>query len=116
MPDTTQTKPQPVLVFGAITTFLSVVFGGLTVTAGLQDNTTLATICGVGMLVTAGLNQAKDFYVRGEVVPYSDTAAYINSEHDLVAGPAAFPPNGSPVEVSEAGRHHIQDAEPDAGL
>ncbi len=96
------TKPQPVLLFGAVTTFLTVVFGGLTLVSGLQDNTTLATVCGVGTLVTAGLNQAKDFYVKGKVVPVDDTAAYVNADRELIAGPAAAAPTGEPVAVVPA--------------
>lgn len=95
------TKPQPVLVLGAITTFLVVIFGGLTAVAGLQKNATLATICGVGMLVTAGINQAKDYYVRGVVTPFEDTAAYRDKSGDIVAGPAAGVPDGQPVNVVE---------------
>lgn len=92
-------KPQPVLVFGAVTTFLTVVFGGLTLVAGLQDNPTVALVAGVGTLITGGLNQAKDFYVRGQVVPAVDTAAYRNDQGEIVAGPAAAQPNETPVEV-----------------
>lgn len=94
------TKPQPVLVLGAVTTFLTAIFGGLTTVAGLQKNITLALVCGVGMVVTAAINQAKDFYVRGLVTPFSDTAAYRDDSGDIVAGPAAAVPDGQPVEVN----------------
>lgn len=100
----TYTKPQPVLVFGAITTFLTVVFGGLTTVAGLQDNKTLAVVCGVGMLITAGLNQAKDFYLRGIVVPSADAAAYRDQSGTVVAGPASVLPEGAAVDVTTATR------------
>lgn len=98
------TKPQPVLVLGAITTFLTVMFGGLTAVAGLQENATLALICGVGMVVTGAINQAKDFYVRERVTPFQDTAAYRNIDGDIVAGPAAaeVPTNAPAAVVGEA--------------
>lgn len=96
------TKPQPVLLFGAVTTFLTAVFGGLTLVSGLQANTTLATVCGVGTLVTAALNQAKDVYVKGQVVPVNDTAAYVNEDRELIAGPASSERTGAPVEVVPA--------------
>lgn len=84
----TRSKPQPVLVLGAITTSLTVLFGGLTLVAGLQHSQTVALVSGLGMLVTAAINAGKDFYVRGQVVPLIDTAAYINKSGQTVAGPA----------------------------
>lgn len=98
----TRTKPQPVLILGAVTTFLTGVFGGLTTVAGLQKNATLAVVCGVGMVVTAAINQAKDFYVRGIVVPVADTAAYRDESGAMVAGPAAAQADGEPVAVLPA--------------
>lgn len=38
------------------------------------------------------------FYVRGQVVPLEDTAAYKDKKGEIVSGPAA-PPEGEPAEV-----------------
>ena len=99
-PNTTPaTKPQPVLVFGAVTTFLTVFFGGITLVAGLQENKTVALVAGIGTLVTAGLNQAKDFYVRGRVTPTADVLAYLNENRQVITGPATKGPVGVPAVV-----------------
>jgi hypothetical protein len=99
----TYTKPQPVLLLGAITTALTVIFGGLTTVAGLQGNKTVALIAGVGMLLTAGVNAGKDFFLKGLVVPASDAAAYRNDSGQIVTGPAAAGPDGVPAVVVQEG-------------
>jgi len=97
----TYSKPEPVRLLGAITTGLVVFFGGLTTIAGLQDNKTVALIAGVGMLVTAAVNAAKDEFVRKNVVPAIDTAAYRNTSGVIVAGPAAAVAEGTAAVVTD---------------
>lgn len=92
-------KTQPVLILGAITTFLTVVCGGITLVAGLQDNKTVALYAGIAMLLTAGINQAKDFYVKGQVVPVVDAGAYLDGDRNMIAGPAAKQVSGTAVSV-----------------
>jgi hypothetical protein len=94
------TKPQPVLWLGAITTGLAFIFGGLTTVAGLQGNATVAIIAGVGTLVTGGINIGKDYFLRGQVVPAVDTAAYRDGSGTIVTGPAARGSEGIPATVS----------------
>lgn len=88
-------KSRPVLI-----TF-SVLAGLQIITAG----TVLADVIGVQLaglivLLVAAVQAGMSFYVQGQVVPYSDTAAYVNEEGDTVAGPAAAPVNGTPVDVA----------------
>lgn len=96
----TYTKPEPVRLLGAITSGLIVFFGGLTTVAGLSDNKVVATISGLGLLVTAAVNIAKDEFVRKNVVPVIDTAAYRNTSGNVVAGPAAAMSEGAPAAVT----------------
>lgn len=83
------TKPQPVLIAGTVITFCSVVFGGLTLVAGLGDNPTVAVVSGVGMLITGAANQALAFWTKGVVVPLPDVGTYLNAAREPVDGPAA---------------------------
>lgn len=98
-----ESKSQPVLIAMSITTALAVIFGGLTLVAGLNDNGFVATVAGVGMLVVGGINQGLAFYTRSQTVPLSDTAAFRNDERRLVAGPAASVPDGRSVAVVPVG-------------
>jgi len=106
----TYTKPQPVLVLGAITTSLTVIFGGLATVAGLQDNKTVALIAGVGALITAGINAGKDFYLKGMVTPAGDVAAYRNEQGVVVSGAAAgsIAP-GTPSTVLDQRKFTVDD-------
>lgn len=87
------TKPQPVLIAFSILAFLSFVSGGL---AALGFD---SKIVGLLSLIVGGLNIGAGFYVRGQVVPLANMAAYENDKGVVVAGPAAVAPNGSPVTV-----------------
>lgn len=98
--DTPATKPQPVIIMGTITTVLAVIFGGLGTIAGLQDNGTLATVCGVGMLVVGALNQGLAFYTRQQTVPLADTGAFLNDQREMVAGPASSVQTNAPAAVT----------------
>jgi hypothetical protein len=95
----TYTKPEPVRLLGSITTGLTTFFGGITLVAGLQDNKTVALVAGIGMLVTAAVNAAKDEYVRKNVTPSVDVAAYRNASGTVVTGAAAAAPENLPADV-----------------
>lgn len=99
----TYTKPEPVRMLGAITTGLTTFFGGITLVAGLQDNKTVALVAGIGMLVTAAVNAAKDEYVRRNVTPSIDVAAYRNESGEVVTGSAAAAPENIPADVIAGG-------------
>lgn len=99
--DAPASKPQPVLIMGTITTVLATIFGGLGTVAGLQQNATLATVCGVGMLCVAALNQGLAFYTRGQTVPLPDVGAYLTDQREMVAGPAASVETGQSAVVTE---------------
>lgn len=96
------TKPQPVIIMGTITTVLAVIFGGLTTIAGLQQNATLAIVCGVGTLCVGALNQGLAFYTRAQTVPLADVGAFSNENRNMVAGPAAAIATNQPVTVVKA--------------
>ena len=92
---TPATKPQPVLLIGAVTTALMLFFGGLTTFA--QGNDTLSLIGGLGTLATGAINAGLAYYVRGQVVPAADVTSYVNDQREQVAGDASRLPTGTPV-------------------
>lgn len=88
---TSDTKPQPVLVAASLLAALTAVVGGL---AGLGvDNKIVAIVT----VLLAALNVAVGVYVKGEVVPFDDTATYVNTAGELVAGPASPLPDGTRI-------------------
>lgn len=87
-------KSRPVLVGNSILATLQVLAGA----AALGDivGETLFTLFTIGVAaVTIGFNT----YVQGTVVPFQDTAVYINSDGKSVAGPAAPLTTGTPAEA-----------------
>lgn len=86
-------KPQPVLIAASVLTgaqaFLT--YAGVAEIFTKQQMT-VAT----GLVAAATLAIA--FYVKGQVVPLQDTAAYKDKTGEIVTGPAA-PPEGEPAEV-----------------
>lgn len=95
MPDK---KPQPVLVVMSILVTADVILGG----AALSDYLSPQLI-GLMLLIVAGLKVGIAFYLRGQVVPVQDVAAFVPSDNRsmLVAGPAAAVPNDAEVRVTE---------------
>lgn len=90
-------KSRPVLIGNSILATLQV----LASAAALGDvigTTAFALFSIVVGALTVGFNT----YVQGIVTPYQDVAAYQNDKGEVVAGPAAGPTNGTPVEVHEA--------------
>jgi predicted ribosomally synthesized peptide with SipW-like signal peptide len=102
MSNDTYTKPEPVRLLGAITTALSVLFGGLGTVAYFQDNEVVGLISALGMLAVAAVNAGKDEFLRGQVTPVVDTAAYKDANGTIVAGPAAQVADGRAVVVRAA--------------
>lgn len=94
MPVNQNTKPQPVLLA------FSVLAGLTTLASGLAALGYDQKVIGLIGLVIAVITQSLGFYVRGLVVPFSDTAAYVNDFGAVIAGPASTIQNGTYVTVS----------------
>lgn len=92
---TPATKPQPVLVLGAMVAGAATIVSGLAIV--LKDNPTAILIIGIAGVVVSGIGVAKDFYVKGQVVPAQDVVAYANDERQVITGPAAPGPDGEVV-------------------
>lgn len=90
------TKPQPVVMLGAIIAAVTTIVSGLVVI--LKDNPTAILWLGIIGVVVAGASVFKDQIVKAQVVPLQDTVAYINDQRAIITGPAA--PEGAEVVVS----------------
>lgn len=99
------TKPQPVVLLGAIIAGLTATLSALTII--FKDNPTVILVLGVLGAVVTGVTIAKDQFVKGQVVPYTDTAQYINEQGELVAGPASPLPTGT--DLVSGVTHAVQD-------
>ena len=91
---TPRTKPRPVLLVMATLAGLDVLTGG----AALGDVIGLKA-AGLLILLLAAIKAGMAFFLQGQVVPVADTAAYLNDERQLVAGPAAIQRDGAEVVV-----------------
>jgi hypothetical protein len=81
---TPRTKPQPVLIILSAMATLQVLVGGAALTDVIGNQW-----AGFLGLLLAALQTGMAFYLRGQVVPLADTAAFLNDDRHLVAGPAA---------------------------
>jgi hypothetical protein len=93
---TPATKPQPVVILGAIIAGITTIISGLVVI--LKDNPTAILALGIAGVVVAGVSVFKDQIVKAQVVPLKDTVAYVNDQRAVITGPAA--PAGSYVTGS----------------
>jgi hypothetical protein len=98
---TPATKPQHVVIYGAIVAALTTVISGLTVL--FKDDPTMILILGVAGVIVSGAAVFKDQLVKAQVVAYSDTAAYFNDDRKLIAGPASTMATGSAAIVVPRG-------------
>lgn len=94
------TKPQPVVIYGAVIAALVFIDGGLLTL--LKDNPTAVLVLGIANVVLGGASVFKDQIVKAQVVPLADTAAYVNEDRQLVAGPASVVTDNTEVKVVEA--------------
>lgn len=94
MSTTPATKPQPVLIVMSVMSSLTMAVGGL---ASISEVPRL--VVALSALVVGSVNVGMAYYLRGQVVPLADTAAYLNEARTLIAGPAAREVTGAPVEV-----------------
>lgn len=90
------TKPQPVVVYGAVIAALTSLIG--TLTALFADNPTVVVILGVASAVVGALAVLKDQIVKGMVVPVQDAVVYVNQDGNPVAGPASDLKEGTLVQ------------------
>lgn len=86
-------KSQPVLIVGSVLAGAQ----ALTAYAGLSDFISKQQL-GLAIAVIGAIQIGLAFYVRGQVVPLEDTAAYRDKTGEIVTGPAA-PPEGEPAAV-----------------
>ena len=84
---TPYTKPQPVVIYGAVIAALTSLIG--TLTALFAENATVVLILGIASAVVGALSVLKDQIVKGLVVPASDAVVYVNQDGEKVAGPAS---------------------------
>lgn len=91
---TPRTKPQPVLVVMSVLAGLDILTGG----AALGD-VIGPKQAGILILALAAIKGGMAFYLRGQVVPVADTAAYLNEDRKLIAGPASVLNDGAEVVV-----------------
>lgn len=103
-------KQEPVLIAQSIVAACSFIFGGLTTMAATNHNATMATIGGIGTLITGGIALGLGYFVRGVVTPVSDVAAYVDNTGTTVAGPAAPQSNGTEVTTVSATSDLDQDS------
>lgn len=89
-------KSRPVLITFSILAGLQV----LTNATGLSDVVDPKWVFLIGILVAA-VQTGMTFYVQNQVVPLQDTAAYVDTHGNTVAGPASPPSvvDGASVEV-----------------
>jgi len=92
----TYTKPQPVVMLGAIIAGLTATLSALTII--FKDSPQVILVLGIIGAVVTGATVFKDQYVKAQVVPFVDTASYINEQGETVAGPASPLDNGTPIE------------------
>jgi hypothetical protein len=87
-------KSRPVLIVFSILAALQVL-SGASALADIIGKDTFALFA----LLVAAVQVGMTFYVQNQVVPTVDIGAYINSDGQLVAGPAAGVTNGKTVDV-----------------
>lgn len=88
---------EPLLIWSSILVVLQILAGG----AALGDVIGLQS-AGLFILVVAALQGGTQFYIRGQVTPNVSVAASV-VEGEVVAGPAATQPDGTPVNVLSNG-------------
>ncbi len=85
----TDTKPRPVRVAGAVLAALSIIAGGVTSIAGLQDRPGIAMWAGLVTLTVGALTATLIPVLEGQVTPTSDVIGYLDGDRQAVPGPAA---------------------------
>ena len=106
-------KSHGVLIFGSILAALQFLAGAAALGDLVGDQ-----VFGLFVIVVGAVQVGWAAYQQQQVVPYQDTAAFVNKDGHVVAGPAAGVTNGKSVEVVKTefpasegdpgmvGRHH----------
>jgi hypothetical protein len=79
-------KSRPVLITFSILAGLQILTAGAALSDVLGDK-----VAGLVVLAVAAVQAGMSFYVQNQVVPVNDTAAYVDTSGNLVAGPASPP-------------------------
>lgn len=89
-------KSRPVLITFSILAGLQILTAGAALGDVVGDK-----VAGLIVLAVAAVQAGMSFYVQGQVVPLQDTAAYVDTKGNTVAGPASPPQvvDGAQVEV-----------------
>lgn len=88
-------KSRGVLIFGSILAALQF----LAAAAALGDIIGKQSMA-IFVLAVGAIQVGWASYQQSQVVPVQDTGAYVNSNGQMVAGPAAGPSNGVPVDIT----------------
>lgn len=76
-------KSRPVLITFSILAGLQILTAGSVLSDVIGPQ-----IAGLIVLGIAAVQGGLSFYVQGQVVPQQDVAAFVNKDHEVVAGPA----------------------------
>jgi hypothetical protein len=89
-------KSRPVLITFSVLAGLQILTAGTALADVIGKD-----VAGLIVLAVAAVQAGMSFYVQGQVVPLQDTAAYVDTKGNTVAGPASPPQviDGSAVEV-----------------
>lgn len=85
----TDTKPRPVRIAGAIVNTINGIAAGLGGISLLEGNDTIALVAALVVLVTSVVSQSLIPVLEGKVVPVDDVATYVDADRQVVDGPAA---------------------------
>lgn len=103
----THQKAQPVRNVQRISAVIAAVGGALVLPSALGADDTVsrvfAWIVFVLSVAKVGLDAYQSQALPAQVVPFEDTAAYVDASGAQVAGPAAPQANGTAVEIVSAG-------------
>ncbi len=96
--NTTERKARPVLLVATVLFALQ----ALTATSAFTDVVTKDVASLIVAIIAVG-QLALGFYTQSKVVPMEDTGAYVNTDGEMVAGPASPPQiiDGTSVEVKK---------------
>lgn len=91
-------QSRPVLIIFSILAGLQILSAGAALGDVIGDSAAAFVV-----LAVAAVQAGMSFYVSGQVTPNGNVAAVQNDVGVIVAGPAAGPTNGTPVDVTPAG-------------
>lgn len=90
-------KPRPVRIAGAVLAALSIIAGGVTSIAGLDDRADVAMWAGLVTLTAGALTATLIPVLESRVVPVADSVLYLDADRQVVPGPAAVEDDVDPA-------------------